>query len=173
MARLLELGQWPHACSEELRAHVARCRACGARVTLTEGLRAMRRAAMAEAQVPSAGALWWRAQLRRRNAAMVRVSRPMLGAQVFALAVAAVFAAGALAWALHAGWRVDAAAWLKDAAQGLHWGALVPDAMPRGMWWWLAPLAGMLALASGVAVCVASENVDGRRAGGGPEQRGE
>jgi hypothetical protein len=159
VARLLELGQWPQASPAELRAHASGCRVCAERVLLTERLHAARAQAMAAAQLPSAGALWWRAQLRRRNEALRRVGRPMLGAQVFALAVAAMMAAGALVWALRAGlsWGASPAAWLQDLGRSLHWSALVPDALPTGAWWWVAPLAAVLALAGGVVVYLSTE----------------
>lgn len=159
VARLLELGQWPQASPAELRTHAAGCRACGERVLLTERLRAARAEAMAAAHLPSAGALWWRAQLRRRNEALQRVSRPMLGAQVFALAVAVMLAVGALTWALRAGlrWGAGPAAWTEALGRGLNWSALVPDALPAGAWWWVAPLAAVLALAGGVLVYFATE----------------
>lgn len=159
VAQLLELGQWPQASPAELRAHAADCRACSARVMLTQSFQAARGAAMSVAQLPSAGALWWRAQLRRRNEALARVSRPMLGAQVFALAVATVLTVGALAWALRGGLRLSVSPmeWLKNMGGAMHWSALVPDALPGGAWWWVAPLVAMLVAAGGVAVYVATE----------------
>jgi len=159
VARLLELGQWPQASPADLRAHASVCRVCAERVLLTARLHAARTQAMAAAQLPSAGALWWRAQLRRRNEALARVSRPMLGAQVFALAVAVMMAAGALVWALRAGvlFGTSPAAWLQDMGRSLHWSVLVPDALSAGAWWWVAPLAAVLALAGGIIVYLATE----------------
>ncbi|MDR3737430.1 MAG: hypothetical protein P4L40_00280 [Terracidiphilus sp.] len=159
VTQLLELGQWPQASPEELRKHAAGCRVCGERVLVTESLRAARATAMAEAQLPSAGALWWRAQLRRRNEALARVTRPMLGAQIFALAVAALLMVGAAVWAVEAGVRLSAspAAWLKELGHAMNWSALVPDGMAGGAWWWLAPVLAVLALAGGVAVYFATE----------------
>lgn len=159
VAVLLEMGQWPQASPEELRTHVAGCRVCGERVLLTERLRAARAAAMAEAQLPTAGALWWRAQLRRRNEALERVSKPMLGAQIFALAVAAVLMVGAAVWTVAAGVRLSEspAAWLKELGHAVNWGVLVPDALPTGAWWWVAPLLAVLALAGGVVAYFATE----------------
>jgi hypothetical protein len=54
---------------------------------VTEAFQRSRAAAVFEARLPAAGAIWWRAQLRRRNAALERVGRPILGAYVFALTV--------------------------------------------------------------------------------------
>ncbi len=92
---MVERGHWPLACPPELRAHLDRCRSCSEVLAVTETLRQARAAASAQAQLPPPGVLWWRAQLRRRNAAVERVSRPILGAYLFALAtlvmVAVVF----------------------------------------------------------------------------------
>jgi hypothetical protein len=55
-----------------------------------------RAAAVAQAQLPAPGAIWWRAQLRRRSAAVERVGKPIFGAYVFALAVTVLVAAAAV-----------------------------------------------------------------------------
>jgi len=39
VAELLLRGRWPHACSAELRAHVAACRACSDLVLVTQNFR--------------------------------------------------------------------------------------------------------------------------------------
>src|SRR6185503_5111321 len=84
---LLHKGHWPQACSEELRAHVASCRGCSDLVLITESLQASRRQTAELPLLEPAGAIWWRAQLRRRNAAIDQMSRPIIGAQIFALAM--------------------------------------------------------------------------------------
>lgn len=87
-------GHWPHACSPPLRAHVTTCRACAEYLLLSEVFQQSRSAALAEARLPAAGAIWWRAQLARRNAAVERMGRPTLGAYAFLLGLTLV--AGAL-----------------------------------------------------------------------------
>lgn len=84
----LERGRWPEGVPAELRHHVAACRRCAEIVELmglTAGFRAARVTAMRQAPLPPPGILWWRAQLRRRHAAVERMGKPLLGAQVFAL----------------------------------------------------------------------------------------
>ena len=54
--QLLELGHWPHSCADELRAHVAECRACGDLVLLTQAFRGARAESAAAATPPPAGA---------------------------------------------------------------------------------------------------------------------
>ena len=106
VSELLSRGHWPHACPPELRAHLADCRSCSELLLVMQAFQQSRNRAIGEVQLPGAGAIWWRAQLRRRNAAIERVSKPILGAYVFALlftlVAAAVFA-------------------VTQAKHGLHW----------------------------------------------------
>ena len=93
VTELLARGHWPHACPPELRAHLADCRSCGDLLLVTQVFQQSRQRAVGEVRLPQAGAIWWRAQLRRRNAAIERVSRPILGAYIFALSFTLVVAA--------------------------------------------------------------------------------
>jgi hypothetical protein len=102
---LLARGQYPQACSPELRTHVSSCRSCADLVLVTRAFQTAR-AQTDPANLPSPGLLWWRAQLRRRNAAVERIGKPILGAQIFALSVGLVFAIGFAA---------------TQATHGLHW----------------------------------------------------
>lgn len=96
---LVARGQWPQASAPDLRDHVRACRACRDLALVAGAFQGARAETVAAAQTASvrfgsAGALWWRAQLRRRNAAVERIGRPLLGAQIFALAVSLLTAAG-------------------------------------------------------------------------------
>jgi hypothetical protein len=84
----LAAGHWPHAAAPELRAHAETCARCAQEVLLTTHFQQDRAATIAAAQPGTASLLWWRAQLRRRNAALTRAGRPIAAAQIFALAVA-------------------------------------------------------------------------------------
>jgi hypothetical protein len=84
---LLTRGHWPLACPPELRTHLDTCRFCAELIVVTQAFQKSRTATSAQAQLPPPGVLWWRAQLRRRNAAVERVGRPILGAYVFAFAI--------------------------------------------------------------------------------------
>ena len=84
---ILRRGQWPTACASELRSHVSACRSCGDLVLVTETILCARAESVGTARIGSSDALWWRAQLRRRYAAVERIGKPVLGAQIFALAV--------------------------------------------------------------------------------------
>jgi hypothetical protein len=105
--QLVARGQWPAAGTPELRAHVSGCRACGDLVLISEAFQNARVDSLAAARPVAPAVLLWRAQLRKRTAAMERVGRPLLGAQIFACAVTqwASMSSGSLAgsgW----GWMV-------------------------------------------------------------------
>ena len=164
---LLELGHWPHSCADELRVHVATCRACGDLVLLTQAFRGARAESAAAASPPPASVLWWRAQLRRRNAAVQRIQRPLLGAQVFAFAVALVLLAGVLVYeAIHQEsqgmpWMAAMAGWFGSLKQSppFHLDALWPFAsgQSNASIMYLVPGAAMLLLLGGVVVYLATE----------------
>lgn len=154
---LLDRGQWPLASSEELRAHVAACRSCAEVALVKQTFLAARATAMAVPVLPSAGSLWWRAQLRRRNAAIERIGKPILGAQIFALGMILVLGAGAFAWQLRRGFAF--VGWMEALPRSLHLDALLPASLTGfgGSFWFLVPLLSALALVSGVVVYFASE----------------
>lgn len=83
----LKAGHWPQGCGEELRAHVKGCANCSDLVLVTQTFQSARSESEREAFVGSPSLLWWRAQLRRRNVAAERVSRPTTIAEIFALVV--------------------------------------------------------------------------------------
>jgi hypothetical protein len=157
VAELLANGHWPDACGDELRSHVTTCRACQDLILLKQAFRADRQVAVGSARLESPGVLWWRAQLRRRNAAIVQISRPILGAQIFAVAVTLV--AAVVYMALQArrgfGW-LD---WLAQVPRALHLEVLLPDALQKypGETWLVFSAIAMLALMSAVIVYKASE----------------
>jgi hypothetical protein len=150
---LLHKGHWPQACSEELRAHVASCRGCSDLVLITASLQASRRQTAELPRLEPAGAIWWRAQLRRRNAAIDQMSRPIIGAQIFALAMS-VIVIGAIAI-----WQADNwSAWFADLPTTLHLDALIPSSSPEsGILWIIVPVLATIALLSGIVVYLASE----------------
>jgi hypothetical protein len=104
---VLMQGHWPEACSAELREHVAACRDCGEMVLVTAAMRKAREVSASRARLEPAGLIWWRAQLRKRQAAMESVRRPIWGAQIFAIAMSLSVALGVVGWAARegAGWR--------------------------------------------------------------------
>lgn len=105
LARALKAGHWPDGCTPDLRAHVAGCRNCSELVLVTQALQQARSESGATAPADLAGVLWWRAQLRRRNAANRRASRPISIAQSFAVFVNAAVAVVFVAWQYRHGLR--------------------------------------------------------------------
>jgi hypothetical protein len=152
---LLARGHWPHACPAELRSHLAECQSCANLLLVTQTFQRSRAAAAAQAQLPAPGAIWWRAQLRRRSAAVERVGKPIFGAYIFAMGIAVLVAAVAII--------SQARHWLDWMAQAqladLHLGFFNPfTALNPG--WNLAvliPIFAMLALLGAVAVYLAAE----------------
>jgi hypothetical protein len=114
-------------------------------LTLGMTLARLRVEGMAAARLESPGVLWWRAQLRRRAAALERVSRPMRAAQLFALVTLLAVAAG---FAISEVGLSDGRMRFDDAL----------SALGQGGWnlGIVIPALGVLALLSGVAVYLAS-----------------
>ena len=159
VAELLRRGQWPAACPPELRAHLSACRACRDLVLVTEIFQNARSVASGTARIGTPGALWWRAQLRRRNEALMRVRKPLLGAQIFALAVNLLLAGGFLAFLAKDG--VQWLSWLEQIrqTQGSFFGSLWPSTLFSSGWnlMVMIPVLATLAMLSGVVVYLASE----------------
>jgi hypothetical protein len=157
LAEALRAGFWPEACTEDLRAHVAGCKSCSHQVVLSAAFLSERAAASTQPRLESAGAIWWRAQLRRRNAAIERISRPIMGAQVFAVAVALI---GTVVFLVsQAKQSVGLFAWIADTPRALHLQALLPASMQNatGAALMLAGLLGAIALIGGFAVYASSD----------------
>jgi hypothetical protein len=159
VAALLARGHYPQACPADLRAHVSACRSCADLVLVTRAFQTARTESAAAANLASPGLLWWRAQLRRRNAAVERIGKPILGAQIFALSVSLLFAVGFLASQATHG--LHWLAWLQQLppAPALHLEALWPSALFNSGWSFpvLIPILATLAVLSGVVVYLASE----------------
>lgn len=151
---LVARGHWPHACPSDLRAHLDDCRSCAELLLVTDAFQQFRTATEAQATLPAPGAIWWRAQLRRRNAAMERVGKPILGAYVFALALTVMVAAGfAISQARH-GLR-----WLEWADDAVHGPVFSPSAWlsSGGALAVLIPVLATVALVGAVVVYLAVE----------------
>ena len=96
---MVACGRWTDRCPEELRAHVAACELCSDVLEVALAFHEDREA-HGDVQVPSAGLVWWRAELRARQEAMRKASRPMTVVQAFGAAagVGAAAALLSLAW---------------------------------------------------------------------------
>lgn len=145
---VLRSGAWPLACDPELRDHLHACPRCAELLEIALGFRQSRAAAIQAASLPEPGVLWWRAQLRRRAAAIERMNRPLAGAHLLACLVAALTIAVLL------------------VTYGLHWLSWLPSlqqssqafaaplrmlSAPAANWTLLLPALATLALLAGLA----------------------
>jgi len=159
LASLLALGHYPNACSQDLLAHVEACRSCTELALVTRAFQNARAQSAAVANLASPGLLWWRAQLRRRNQAVERVGKPILGANIFAFTIMALFAIGFLATQATTGLRW--LSWFTQLPQtpAFHLESLWPSTLLSSAWGLplLIPVCATLALLGGVAVYLAVE----------------
>lgn len=96
-ARVMEsvrTGSW----DSELRQHAATCAACSEAALAARVLNEMRAADLAEARVPDAGLMWWKAQLLAKREAAERATQPINFVERFAYAWAAVCVIGVCVW---------------------------------------------------------------------------
>lgn len=156
---LMERGHWPHACAPELRTHTENCHSCRDLVLVTLAFRQASAITAKAAVLPPPGILWWRAQMRRRNAAIERIARPILGAQVFALCLYGLIAVGLFASQARHG--LDWLSWFSGLTQSstFRLDVLLPAVTVQTLASWpvLVPGIAMLALLSGVVVYLATE----------------
>jgi hypothetical protein len=81
-------GRWPARCDEELREHMNTCAICWDLAETAAAIVDDRDAAWSQARVPSAGIVWWRAQLHAREDAARAAGRPVAFIQGVAASVA-------------------------------------------------------------------------------------
>ena len=91
-------GRWPVGAGEELQSHAASCPVCMDVVHVSLALTEDRSDALLSAHVPSAGLVWWRAEMRARRDAVERATRPMKIVEWTALACVLAAVAGFLYW---------------------------------------------------------------------------
>lgn len=148
--------RWPARCDEELRTHVQRCPVCADLAEIADVLVNDREVASREGRVPSAGIVWWRAQLRAREDAARAAGRPVAFVQGIAAAVA-IWLAIALFRAIPPDYSAEWNTWLTGVlpsakitlADLAHFAPTVPVAIALivGASLLLAPLAIYLVLA--------------------------
>ena len=102
----LASGRWSTPWGEEVRQHGASCAVCSEVVLVAEALRREEQSAEAEVRLPSAGLVWWKAQLAARRAAEQRAAQPIALVERFAQAVGVLsaFGIGVWQWPRIAGW---------------------------------------------------------------------
>ncbi len=162
--RVLEVvlsGRWPDACEQELRCHAAECATCADLVLIAVALRQARGPACAEVRLPSAGLVWWKAQLRAHREAAEQAAQPIVIAERVASAFGILALLGLVIWQRS---RVsDWFSWLGDLFHADAWqfGNLRPLGLEAGLWSGdlnlIVTLGGCLLLASFVLYFVFAE----------------
>ena len=118
-------GEW----TGELRDHTARCVACGDAALAASFLLSMREEDRAEARVPNAGRVWWKAQLQARRQAAERAARPITLAQTAAFACATLAFVGICIWQWSA-----VRSWLGSLSDGWHFKAAPVSSFVVNLW---------------------------------------
>jgi hypothetical protein len=77
----LQCGRWTGPWGDEIRRHAAACAECSEVVLVAQALRHEDELARTEMRVPSAGLVWWKAQLAARRAAEERAAQPIAWAE--------------------------------------------------------------------------------------------
>jgi hypothetical protein len=137
-------GRWPHDAPAALTAHASACPVCAdlalAASALHDDAAVSAQAPMA---LPSAGQVWWRAELRARHEAARLAQRPVLAVQVVAAVVvlaAVVAGVRSLApdvWA----WLTRTASVARSGSVGTMDGLTLALVAAVGLWLVLGPLA--------------------------------
>lgn len=94
----LRSGHWPEGCDPALRAHVENCVACSDLVLVAQSFQQARAQSIETVRLAAPGTLWWRAQLRRRNAAIQSVTWPVAVAEKISLVILIVAAVVLALW---------------------------------------------------------------------------
>jgi hypothetical protein len=145
----LASARWPHRAGEELIQHVASCEICQDVITVASAIQSDHDVAYREANVPSSGQMWWRAEMRARQDAIREASRPVAVAQGVAVVLALVVAIAAawFAWPsvhdlLSTSTAATAAAGTVGSQPGIFASSmLIPLAVAMGALLVIAPLA--------------------------------
>ncbi len=99
IAAMVNENTWPRGADAQLVEHSRTCSRCRAVVLTVEMLRNRRASAMRTAPAAaSPGALWWRAQFRRKSDVVEQMTRPVVWAEGLALAVMLCIVAGFGIW---------------------------------------------------------------------------
>ena len=110
-------GRWPDRVPAEIVEHTAACDVCADLAAVAQAMDVERAIEPEAAAVPTAGAMWWKAQLRARQEAATAVGRPITAVQAALLAVCGGVA-GAVFGAT-TGWFQRALHWIGDGARSV------------------------------------------------------
>jgi hypothetical protein len=137
-------GDWPHAAPADVKAHAATCAVC-ADLALAASALHDDEAAVSQAPLalPSAGQVWWRAELRARHEAVQLAQRPVLAVQVVAAVVVLLaLVTGVRSFAPEAwGWLSRTAVVARSSSLATMDTWMVALVLSVGLWLVLAPIA--------------------------------
>jgi len=102
-------GELSHAADGELRGHLAECEACRDMALVVTAMRGERNRARREAPAPSAGLVWWRAELRERQEAERRAAAPVTLVHAAAFIAVLVVAVVSFSTFAHLPWAASLA----------------------------------------------------------------
>lgn len=88
----LSSNRWPDRLGDDLSNHVTACAFCKDLALVAQALSADFSTAIEQAKVPSAGLVWWRAEIRARQEAIQTASRPIALAHYIGVACAGLVA---------------------------------------------------------------------------------
>ena len=120
VTQALKEARWPQATEPALRDHVRDCATCRELVAVTQAMLQARTNAMQAPRLESPGALWWRADVRRRREAMQRMDQPIRLVERFAFLFALLAAVAAALWqraSVAAAWTWASDVWHSGAFQ--------------------------------------------------------
>jgi hypothetical protein len=138
-------GRWPAGCDADLVAHAMSCVICSDVIAVAGAICEAGSQACAEARIPPAGLMWWRAQLRARHDVAESVGRPITCIHAVAGAVAAglFFTLGGLLWP----WLRASIEWIDAVSRTAEIGSFwVPIGLAIGAWLVLAPVVMLIVL---------------------------
>ncbi len=154
VAGAVRSGRWPEGVEDRLQAHARECIVC-AEIALVSGvLNQARIETLRDTPFPSPGALWWRAQLRRRRTDVERVTRPIALVERLSLVCIPLACIGLAVW----NWKqvYSWLGWLAGAGRinDAFTDAIGASASTSGMWIPILLVAalGTLALFGGLAL---------------------
>jgi hypothetical protein len=90
-------NRWPERLSSELSTHIMGCTICRDLASVATNFAEDHAAALEQVRLPSAGLVWWRAEIRTRQEAFRAAGRPITYVQVIAAVSGIGIALGLLA----------------------------------------------------------------------------
>jgi hypothetical protein len=148
LVEALTSGRWPGACGEDLRRHAASCAVCADVVLVAQALGQESALARVEMALPTAGLVWWKAQMRARREAAERAAQPIAIVEGLAWVSGVLCLLGTAIW--QRSWIEEWLSWFAQTAQSGHfaWSSLWSQGLRAGPW----SLAFIMVLGAGLLV---------------------